>query len=64
LLAALTTVAANRHYGLSTLRICFCVVRLPFFEESGSQSHADAAAALYHHFWRRGTVLLSMLPGR
>ena len=23
-----------------------------------------AAAALYHHFWRRDTVLLSMLPGR
>jgi cytochrome b561 len=23
-----------------------------------------AAAALYHHFWRRDTVLLTMLPGR
>jgi cytochrome b561 len=23
-----------------------------------------AAAALYHHFWRRDAVLLSMLPGR
>ena len=23
-----------------------------------------AAAALYHHFWRRDTVLLSILPGR
>jgi len=23
-----------------------------------------AAAALFHHFWRRDTVLLSMLPGR
>jgi len=23
-----------------------------------------ATAALYHHFWRRDTVLLSMLPGR
>jgi len=23
-----------------------------------------AVAALYHHFWRRDTVLLSMLPGR
>ena len=23
-----------------------------------------AAAALYHHFWRRDTILLSMLPGR
>ena len=23
-----------------------------------------AGAALYHHFWRRDTVLLSMLPGR
>ena len=23
-----------------------------------------AAAALYHHFWRRDTVLLSMLPRR
>jgi cytochrome b561-like protein len=23
-----------------------------------------AAAALYHHFWRRDSVLLSMLPGR
>lgn len=23
-----------------------------------------AAAALYHHFWRRDTVLLSMLPAR
>lgn len=23
-----------------------------------------AAAALYHHFWRRDTVLVSMLPGR
>ena len=23
-----------------------------------------AAAALYHHFWRRDTVLMSMLPGR
>jgi cytochrome b561 len=23
-----------------------------------------AAAALYHHFWRRDTVLRSMLPGR
>jgi cytochrome b561 len=25
---------------------------------------AHAAAALYHHFWRRDTVLTSMLPGR
>ena len=25
---------------------------------------AHAAAALYHHFWRRDTVPLSMLPGR
>jgi cytochrome b561 len=23
-----------------------------------------AAAALYHHFWRRDTVLVSMSPGR
>ena len=23
-----------------------------------------AAAAFYHHYWRRDTVLLSMLPGR
>ena len=43
-------VLANIHGWLSNVLICLAGLH--------------AAAAIYHHFWRRDTVLLSMLRGR